>query len=278
MAAKKIFQSFPAAATSVGIVPLDAAVATLERAQQLAAQLQLPLVKDAGEVDVVLAVREDRLELQAGGETASSNSPGAVYCDFVTGAFGHRMRSGQVGGEMLIKAVRGRKAGRGASGALRVVDATAGLGRDAMLLGLAGFEVTALERSPIIAAVLSDGLQRAREAGGRAAEAAERVELINADAAAWLAALPEVDRPDVITLDPMFPERSKSALVKKEMRLCRMVSGGDADAAALLDVARQVARGRVVVKRPAHAEPLGHQSPTVSQKGRSVRYDIYAKS
>ena len=83
--------------------------------------------------------------------------------------------------------------------------------------------------------------------------------------------------PQVVYLDPMFPHREKSALVKKEMRALRPLVGDDDDASALLDAARRLASHRVVVKRPRHAEALGGVAPAHMLEGASSRFDIYPK-
>ena len=80
--------------------------------------------------------------------------------------------------------------------------------------------------------------------------------------------------PDVVYLDPMYPPKKKSALVKKEMRICRMLVGEDEDAGELLEIARRVARRRVVVKRLRHAPPL-KANAAAEYVGRTVRYDVY---
>lgn len=151
-----------------------------------------------------------------------------------------------------------------------VVDATAGYCQDALLLALMGFHVTAIERSPVVAALARDGLQRfAALAGTRLAN---RLQLVAGDA---LALIPTAARPDTIYLDPMFPaKRKKSAAVKKEMRLLRELVGDDPDAAVLLEASRHVALDRVVVKRPDDAPPLA-PDPSMSIAGKLVRYDIY---
>lgn len=179
-----------------------------------------------------------------------------------------------------------------------ILDATAGLGCDASLLALVGCQVTAIERNPIVAALLRDGLQRAAAAekiewppdvsASESASAApssgsqtaadhwlHRLALIESDAIQYIHQLPPESRPDVIYLDPMFPHRTKSALVKKEMRLCRAVAGDDPDAPALLEAALAVARRRVVVKRAAHAPEIAGPAPSLIRKGKAVRYDIY---
>lgn len=153
----------------------------------------------------------------------------------------------------------------------QVADATAGLCRDAFLLAVAGCDVLAIERSPVIAALVKDGLDRARSADEQPVrDAVERIRFVVSDARNALADC----RFDAVYLDPMFPARNKSALVKKEMRICRLVAGEDPDAGGLLDLARLAARSRVVVKRPIHAPPLAGQ-PAFTLPGRTIRYDVY---
>jgi 16S rRNA (guanine1516-N2)-methyltransferase len=63
--------------------------------------------------------------------------------------------------------------------------------------------------------------------------------------------------------------------VKKEMQLLHQLVGIDENGAALLDIARQKAKKRVVVKRPKGADFLGGM-PTSSQvSSKNTRYDIY---
>jgi 16S rRNA (guanine1516-N2)-methyltransferase len=83
--------------------------------------------------------------------------------------------------------------------------------------------------------------------------------------------------PQVIYLDPMFPHRDKSALVKKEMRLFRPLVGDDMDAPALLEAALALASHRVVVKRPRKAPCIEGPKPSHALEGKSSRYDIYPK-
>jgi len=258
------------------------------RAAELAGRLGLPLLAeppDAGKYDLLLAVTQARLELR---ETAPPRA--SIWAEFAAGRVARRAADPGHGAAMLRRAVGFKRP------PYRVLDATAGLARDAFLLAAAGCQVLAIERSPIIAALVEDGLARAARAGS---QTVDRLTMLVADARRWLeaglveqrgvgkdaggigrtAASPECPPPDgrsfdAIYLDPMFPQRSKSALVKKEMRLCRLVAGEDEDAAELLDAARRVARLRVVVKRPAHAPPLAPES-AFSIPGRTIRYDVY---
>ena len=154
-----------------------------------------------------------------------------------------------------------------------VLDATAGLGQDAALMACMGYCVTAVERSPILVALLEDGLRRARLDPELSAAVGDRLQVINADARDVLGQ-GEL-QPDVVYVDPMFPPKRKtSALAPKAIRLVRRVVGEDDDAALLLERAIKSGVRRVVVKRPHYAPPLGSQ-PTMSFTGKLVRYDTY---
>lgn len=151
-----------------------------------------------------------------------------------------------------------------------VVDATAGLAQDSMRLALMGFRVTAIERSPVIAALVTDALHRLDPRHALS----QRLRLIGGDAREVLPGL--VPRPDVVYLDPMFPEkRRRSAAVRKELKWLRDLVGDDTDAQELFEIAHRCATQRVVVKRPDHAPPLV-ANPAASIAGKLVRYDIYS--
>ena len=131
-----------------------------------------------------------------------------------------------------------------------------------------------IERSPVIASLLRDGLIRA-EAIDKLREVTERMQLNVGDAVTIMSQLSDKDRPDVIYLDPMYPHRLKSALVKKEMRLLRALVGDDLDAPRLLSAALHTARKRVVVKRPRYAATLPGIEPSHVLFGSTTRYDVY---
>jgi 16S rRNA (guanine1516-N2)-methyltransferase len=85
----------------------------------------------------------------------------------------------------------------------------------------------------------------------------------------------QAEKPDVIFLDPMYPHREKSALVKKEMRFIRLLAGDDQDSAALLKAALAKAKQRVVVKRPKLAPPLSGPEPSFTISSKKNRFDVY---
>ena len=237
------------------------------RAAELAQTLQLPLLAiDAPlpeGIAATLAFAGDQLQLAP----RDARQSGPIGVDFCGGANRHRL---QGGAELIVRAVRGR-----AREPLTVVDATAGLGRDSFILASRGFEVTLLERSPVIAALLADGLRRAAAADDETVAAiAARMTLHGGDAADWLGE----HAADVVYLDPRFPDLGQSALAKKEMQLFQQLALDRGDEAALLQSARRAARLRVVVKRPRKAPPLAQQPPSYALEGKAVRFDVYVAS
>lgn len=270
----------------------DEAVA--RRAAELAAELYLPHVLEepsdegaaAATFDAFLAVTPARLEVQFPG--ARGLRP--LFVDFAGGRFGYSRRSG--GARLLLQAIGCR------SGRPSVLDATAGLGRDLFVMAHHGCRVFGVERSPVLFALLRDGLKRAALDADIRRRIPDPVRLIHADARDVLCAIvsaahvqaarddscsvrggeegsrASLDAPDVVYLDPMYPAAPKSALSKIEMRLLRSIVGNDADANELMDPARAAARKRVVVKRHRRAAPLAPR-PSYQLSDKSTRYDIY---
>lgn len=232
----------------------------------LATRLGLPLAGE-GEAELLLVHQGDRLVLA--GDAKRYGHPLAV--DFVAGRAAHRRRFGGGRGQLVARACG---LARGVTPS--VVDATAGLGRDAFVLASLGAEVLLIERVAAILALLEDGLARARR-DPEIGEIAARMSLVHGDATRGLEALVASGAvaPQVIHLDPMFPHRDKSALVKKEMRLFRTLAGDDPDAPRLLEAALDVATHRVVVKRPRKAPPIEGPSPHHVIEDRTSRYDLY---
>lgn len=197
-----------------------------------------------------------------------------LSAEFVKGPLGYRRRHGGGRSQAIARAV-GLRTYKG-SGPLTVYDVTAGLGRDAFVLATLGCSVHLVERSPIIGALLLDGLARAANSGDPDLVAVVgSMQVTIGEAAQFLEALPEENLPEVIYLDPMFPVHSKDALNKIEMRIIREIVGPDEDADRLLKIALSKAKRRVVVKRPAAAPPLLGLTPSFLVQGKSNRYDVY---
>ncbi len=248
----------------------SATTAARGRASALSAELSLPIV-DAVDARVeaggklLLTVTAERLELRSFGPGA----PGPVFVDFVGGPLGYARRVNRFG--LMYKALGIHL------GVTEVVDATAGLAHDAFLLALHGFNVIAIERSPVLVALVRDGLSRLAAADSDLAGLmARRLTLQCDDARAYLGKLPPDSRPQAVYVDPMYPHRKKAALVRKEMRVIRTLVGDDEDAESLFDAAVAAATRRVVVKRMAHAPPLSAR-PHQAHADKTTRYDVYLR-
>ena len=250
-------------------------------ALELAKQTGLELCKDSksfsmdnADGDIIISVTEYpespgyRLELRQAGKGA----PGPVAAEFVAGTARHRRLYGGGRNQPLARAI-GMKSGVNP----RVLDATAGLGKDAFVLASLGCRVDLIERSPIIHVLLENGLQRAATDPATKKIVSERMQLIFADTIQYLKDLNIQRLPDVIYMDPMYPGRTKSALVKKEMRLFKSVIGSDIDADELLHAALNSPVKRVVVKRPRQAPNIGGLEPFTMIQTKNTRYDIYIR-
>lgn len=251
-----------------------------KKAQSLSLTLNLPLLDswtneddenphiDDVKYNYCLIVDSNGLSLSP----KNSRDHGAIRVDFAAGAHAHRRNFGGGHGQNIAKAL-------GISGSFKplVFDLTAGLGGDSFVFSSLGCAVVLFERQPIVAALLRDGIDRAsvsNDIGLR--EIVSRLNLQPYDSIEALERMAEVTQPDVIYMDPMFPERKKSAKVKKEMQVFHNIVGGDEDSVSLLKKAIDSARYRIVVKRPSTAGFLGDLQPTYSLKGKSTRFDIFA--
>jgi 16S rRNA (guanine1516-N2)-methyltransferase len=231
------------------------------RTREISRQLSIPQVESVPtEAEFVLWLLPEGLSIQAN----EPSPPSPLRVEFVSGKAAYRRKQG----EMIVRAVNIK----GLRRSPRVLDVTAGLGRDAFVLASHGFTVTLLERDPIIHALLADGLARA-QADSTTCEVAERMTLHHIDAAKWVEETGT--SPDVVYLDPMFPGRQKSAKVKKEMLLFQRLLRESDDAAQLLAHGLAMAGRKVLVKRPLKAEPIAGPKPSHALCGKSIRFDVY---
>lgn len=246
-----------------GILIVAADPSQRTHATRLARRFNLPRGETVDSTQVALIWRDGGLELDQG---QFGRRP--LRVDFVAGTLGHRWRFGGGAGRQLSGAIGLRRGRRPA-----VVDATGGFGQDAFLLAALGCQVTVIERSAVMAALLDDGLRRGR--CSRVAEVVARIRLVHADARAFLASCQEAQ--PVVYLDPMFPPRLGSARPAISMLALRAVVGDDEDAPELLELALATAR-RIVVKRPAGASALGDRKPDFHTGARTARFDVYLNS
>jgi len=234
-------------------------------AHELARRLGLPLraAEAIGVADLVLAQTLDGLELREG-EAPLRRGVRVDFADRHMGPGGGRRSGHDAAGQPLLRAIGRRNR--------TVVDATAGFGDDAIALASTGRSVLAIERSPVVAALLEDGHRRALEDESLAAAAA-RLHIHCGDAREVLRGLEAA--PDVVYVDPMYPvPRNKSALPRRAIQLLRRLVGEDAEAHQIVTVALECGARRVVVKRPPRADPLV-PTPAERFEGKLVRYDVY---
>lgn len=177
-----------------------------------------------------------------------------------------RLKTENLRGEFIVKATKIK----GADHTLRIVDATAGLGEDSILLAASGYEVRMYEFDPVIAALLRDSMKRALETE-ELHDIVSRMTLYEEDS---INAMRNLDyRPDVIVLDPMFPERRKSASVKKKFQLLQLLERPCMQENELLEAALAAKPRKIVIKRPLKGPVLAGIKPSYSIEGKAIRYD-----
>ena len=179
-----------------------------------------------------------------------------------------RLTHANLSHEMLVKAVKVKNAEM----PLTVLDATAGLGEDSLLLAAAGYKVDMCEKNATVYALLTDTLKRALD-DPELKPVASCMSAFNTDSLIYMRS-PD-NRADIVYLDPMFPERTKSAQVKKKFQLIHGLEKPCENERELLNEALTFASKRVVVKRPKNGNFLAERKPDYSINGSSVRYDCY---
>ena len=248
--------------TTINIAVTTAHQPLITDAQNLANQMALPYVTDqVKNYNLVLELTKDGIVL------FEPHSKSRLYLDYCAGAMAYRLRQlSKNKKQPLVRAI-----GLQGDRVLTVLDLTAGWGRDALILASLGCHMHLIERSVIVVALLDDALQRLQASLSDPLA----IQLTTYDAKDYLIQLTAAHYPDVIYLDPMYPRRNKSALVKKEMRFLRQLVGDDTDADELLILSLTRANKRVVVKRPKGAPVLAGMEPNTVIKSPNTRYDIY---
>ena len=261
---------FDAVINSVPVtVPTHADIELILLAQQIATKWGLNY---SANIDSGLALVQQMSHLEL--RQLDEPKVGAVKVDFASDALTFRRLHGGGKKEAIARAI-----GLKGKDSLHVLDATAGLGRDAFVLASLGCVVDMIERSPVVAALLQDGLDRASFDNELSTWIPKHMRLFHGVAVHlllnWQDTEPSLTRPDVVYLDPMFPHRKKNAAVKKEMRLFQQLLGPDEDADLLLKPALALAKKRVVVKRPSGAPFLAGKKPHIEMLGKANRFDVY---
>ncbi|MDF1685125.1 MAG: class I SAM-dependent methyltransferase [Legionellaceae bacterium] len=225
--------------------------AKYSQAEFLAKELNVPL----GDTD---DSRFPRLEVSAAGLALCMQDCLPMHIDFQA-LVSESLQSEQTQ-KALLRAC-------GAESGMRVIDATAGWGQDAVMLASSGADVIMLEPEPVLAALLEDGLQRLSDQG----DASLNLALHAFDARSYLEALTPADYPDIIYMDPLHltPHKKNYPVLKEFL-------AADEDPLSLLEIARSRVKNRVVVKWPTRAQPL--LNPTYVLEGKTVRFDAYLPS
>ena len=239
----------------------------LQQAKEFCVTNELPLLKSKSDrYDLQLLFHDDLIEL------FDRQLQASIAIDFLRGKLAHRQHFGGGRGQAIAKAM-GIKSGI----TPRVLDTTAGLAADAFVLATLGCPLTLIERSPVIACLIDNAIERASLSENFQTILKQGFEVINCDANDYIRHRLATGKPapDVIYIDPMYPERKKSALVKKDMQILQHLHGKADNTAELLENALLYAGKRVVVKRPIHAEAVSSRTPDTCIKSKKTRYDIY---
>jgi len=182
-----------------------------------------------------------------------------------------RLKQSNLQNEMQVKAARIK----GQPMPQKIIDATAGFGEDSLILAAAGFDVDLYEFDDIIALLLEDGLNRAKDIP-ELASIVSRMHFHHADS---IRAMQNLDYlPDSILLDPMFPSRSKSAMIKKKFQLLQKIESPCSVEEELLNAAIAANPKRIIIKRPLKGPFLADKKPSYSLEGKAIRYDCFVFS
>ena len=150
------------------------------------------------------------------------------------------------------------------------VDAAAGLGEDALLRAAAGYEVLLFERDAVIASLLRDALERAQSVP-QLKDIVSRMKLTEGDSIKMMPLM--VHEPELVYLDPMFPERRKSGLINKKLQLLQKLERPCVEEDDLLGAAAALHPRKIIIKRPLKGAFLAAPKPSYSVKGKAIRYD-----
>lgn len=223
---------------------------------ELARRLMCDITDKAGDIaedELYLRYSDGMLSLVKGSLTLTGELDGK-----------RRLSKANLEKELLVKACRIRNH----EGSIRVVDATAGLGEDSVLLAAAGFDVRMIEYNPVICELLKDSMKRASVS---MSGIISRMSLSEGDSIELLPTY--TDRADVVYLDPMFPERNKSALIKKKFQFLHNLESPCASEHDLLEAALAVRPKKIVIKRPLKGPYLDGRRPDYSYTGKAIRFD-----
>lgn len=156
---------------------------------------------------------------------------------------------------------------------LRILDATAGLCKDALRLAFWGHAVTACERDPRIA----EGLLVAREEASHHffySTWISRLKIIPQSIEDFVRDNP-TEKFDLITIDPMFPSEKRSSLPQKDLQFLAESVDCEDNASDLLNFCWELGAKKILLKRPLKCPEIGPRKPTHQFYGRAHRWDVF---
>eukprot|EP01036_Dinobryon_divergens_P029193 gene29193-38260_t len=253
----------------------------------LAAELQMSAAigNIADEEGLMLRrnLEDGALEILWGPQAKIKEKPFRI--DFADKKFQFRMSRSSPAEELLCKAV---------GPALTVLDLTAGLGRDGLVLAasMPGRRVLLFERNPVLFHLLRDAIVRLRRENP---DLAQRLRIELRDSARDYLEIgqdcaPELEETVSVYLDPMYPAAHtarRTAKSGKETQFLHRLAGGatteseTTDNLLLFQSAARLSSDRIVVKRPLNGQPL---VPTSFEpvhhvfRGSTQQFDVYFKS
>lgn len=203
------------------------------------------------------------------------------FLDYEKGSLGYRLTPKRVLHEPLAKVIDRQSF---------VLDAMGGLLKDAIMMAFLGCKVWTHEAHPLVSELVNDGLFRAKKnlCLAEFIEDEQRFRFFATDSRLTLEHLlqnPELERPDLVYLDPMFPPKRKSSIAKREIQWLQRIHAATtamypnfsiSAPELIFELALQVAQKRIIVKRPLIAPPLvAAPSPSFSRNFQSSRFDVY---
>lgn len=235
-----------------------------ETARKFAEQQHLPLYNNETNGLCLLFA-------STGYELTDLSTKATIRVTFTEGSLAHRVKFANSYKQPLAKAI-----GVTNKSKPTVLDITAGLARDAYVLYSLGCSVTMVEASAVLATMIQQAIDYSNQTDNENIINCESFKIVNSDSLTYMQNL-NIEVPDVIYMDPMYPERKKSALVKKDMQILHKLIGPPSDELNrnLLNQALQLARQRVVIKRPENASEIDGPPPTLKFSSKKTRYDVY---
>ena len=173
------------------------------------------------------------------------------------------LRAKKLAGENLLKAI-GKK-----NKNLKIYDLTAGLGRDSLLMALAGYDVVMVEKNKLIFQMLNHAYEKlAREDN----LLAKKISLINEDNYKFVKNM-SVNKDILFYLDPMFAARVKTAKVKKEMQIMQQICEKTDNLEGLINLC--LTKAPLVLKRPKFASDVINIEPHHIIFGNKINFIVF---